>query len=36
MLAEMTRTDKVNLLAMLSEKARRAEVDRYKKMYPGL
>jgi len=32
----MTRTDKVNLLAMLSEKARRAEVYRYKKMYPSL
>jgi len=36
MLAEMTRPDKLNLLAMLSEKARRSEVYRYKKMYNGL
>ena len=36
MLAEMARPDKLNLLAMLSEKARRKEVYRYKKMYPGL
>ena len=32
----MTRPDKLNLLAMLSEKARRSEVYRYKKMYNGL
>jgi phage terminase large subunit-like protein len=36
MLAEMTRADKVNLLAMLEEKARRAEVYRYKTMFTGL
>lgn len=32
----MTRTDKLSLLAMLSEKARRAEVYRYKNMYKSL
>ena len=32
----MARKDKVNLLAMLSEKARRKQVYRYKDMYPGL
>lgn len=32
----MARNDKLNLLAMLSEKARRAEVYRYKGMYTGL
>lgn len=32
----MARADKVNLLAMLTEKARRAEVYRYKAMYDGL
>jgi len=36
MLAEMARADKVNLLAMLKEKARRAEVYRYKTMFTGL
>ena len=32
----MSRQDKLNLLAMLAEKARRAEVYRYKRMYDGL
>ena len=32
----MARADKVNLLAMLKEKARRAEVYRYKTMFTGL
>lgn len=32
----MSRKDKVNLLAMLTEKARRAETYRYKTMYNGL
>jgi len=32
----MARPDKIALLAMLQEKARRAEVYRYKTMYSGL
>ncbi len=36
MLATMAKSDKLNLLAMLQEKARRAEVYRYKSMYNGL
>lgn len=36
MLATMARKDKVSLLAMLEEKARRREVYRFKDMFPGL
>ena len=36
MIAEMGRADKLELLAMLSERARRAKVYRYKDMYQGL
>ncbi len=36
MLETMSRADKVNLVAMLTEKARRAETYRYKTMYSGL
>ncbi len=36
MLTEMSRADKLDLLAVLSEKARRAEVYRYKTMFKGL
>jgi len=32
----MNRTEKLDLLAMLTEKARRAEVYRYKAMFTGL
>ena len=36
MLATMRRSDKLNMLAMLSEKARRLDVYRYKRMFTGL
>lgn len=36
MLESMAKRDKLNLLAMLQEKARRAEVYRYKTMFAGL